>query len=161
MIDLQKMYPNYFTKWVFRSVVIVMVVIFFYIMFLNNFSLKYSPTITCNSNQPCLNKFYICNHEEYFLNDNCKLESTSDISFWNCMKNQTYVNDQYFNLDCNYIKMLGCDYGICDDKYIQPKQIIGKQPSKLFNMLPMINILIIILGFIANHLLYKWRNKHE
>lgn len=160
-LDLNKRYPNYFNKLVFRTAVIVMVVIFFYVLFLNEFIFKQQVNVECKSDQPCLNKFYICNHQEEFMNDNCKLINTTDISFWNCMQNQTYINNNYLNLDCKYIKSLGCDYGICDNEYLKPHEFVGKPKSQVMNMFPIIVILILMISFAANHLLYKWRKNND
>jgi methionyl-tRNA synthetase len=95
------------------------------------------------------------------MKDNCELINTTDISFWNCMKNQTYVNDQYHSLDCEYIKSLGCENGVCDMEYIEPHQIIGKQQPMIIKMFPVMVILILMISFAANHLLYEWRKNND
>jgi len=138
--DLQKRFPNYFTKWIFRSGVLVMVILFFYIMFLNNFNLQQHPYISCpeNSAMPCKNAFYQCNQ-------NITIDYT---------KLQAEV------INCKQIKELGCNNGICDKEYLQAGEVVGTPPLKIIKLFPLLVFSIILICFIVNHLIYIRGKKH-
>jgi hypothetical protein len=135
--DLNKRFPNYFKKWIFRTGVIIMVVLLFYILFLNNFELKQHPYISCPENSlfACKNAFFECNQ-------NITLD---------------YTKLQPEQIQCDQIKKLGCMNGICDKEYLQAGEIVGTPPSQLITFYPLIVLGIIIICFLTNHLLYLMR----
>jgi hypothetical protein len=128
--DLQKKFPGYFNKWVFRAGVLILVLIFCYALFITKFSTTPYVSITCNSPTPCQNDFYTCNHP-----------------------NLIYYQD------CTKILKMGCDNGICDKELLQPGETIGRTPPPILKHFLTITIIIIACCFLVNHILYKVKKK--
>jgi len=138
-LDLSKRFPNYFTKWIFRGAIIMMIIVFCYILYLEDFNLSKTnhAYIECASSQPCINPFYECKQRE----NDTSLFIYTDIM--NC--------DQYNSLEV--------EKEFYQIQYISPGEIIGEKPK--YDFVYYLYGLIIILAFGLNHILYLIRRKKE
>lgn len=128
-LDLKKRFPNYFNKWVFRGVIIIMV-LFTITLYISEGGYKFVYA-ECDKDVPCNNPFYACHGYE----------------FEGCMSTYNIPKE---------IKPL-CDAGYCENKTLMPHQVIGDKPSFWVLNYNLICLLLVVLGFAFNHILYKVR----
>lgn len=133
-LDLKKIFPGYFDKKIFRGVIILMVIFTAYILFSTNFKISYVYA-ECpeNNNIECGNPFYVCNEGEIF----------------NCIPKDSIPKP---------IKPL-CYEGFCNNKTLQIGQVIGEKPSFIVKNYNILCLLIVLAGFLVNHIVYKTKKK--
>lgn len=135
-IDLSKRFPGYFDKRIFRGVVIIMLLFTFIVFWSENFQFRFIYA-ECNKDVACNNPFYIC------------------------PKGLDYTNP-FLQADCMPIESVPkeliplCNTGVCYNQYLEPHQVIGHKPNALVLWYNQICLLMVALGFLINHLKYKW-----
>ena len=130
--ELKKFIPeNYFKKNIFRVAVGIIFILTIFGAYTLDFDFKNYYTVSCTQPQPCLNPFYFCLHQdELNILDNCD------------------------GLDMNEI----CKQGVCETKYIQPYQTLGKQKPDI-SWLYWVSIGILLTAFLINHTVWYWRKE--
>jgi hypothetical protein len=142
---------NYFNKTIFRVGMAILVILLIFILNDNGWDFKQTPSVSCSpkSFEPCLNELYYCTH----LNEDCKLITLNRTDL-------PYILDcdvPYIN--CNEYKDVPCVDGVCDKKYLQPGESIGKTFNTHHFQLWI--LIIITICFIVNHLDYLYWRKNE
>ena len=135
-LDLKKRYPNYFNIWVFRTGISFMVIILICILTLNNFDLSTKYYVGCpeNSFSVCKNPFYECNYK---------------------------IHDVINTINCEPYFKFGCPENLCEIEFFEPGEYVGEKPNNTQNNFFLICILIMILSFVINHILYiRGKNKN-
>lgn len=126
-------YKDYFNKKVIRYMALSIFVLVA-ITFLSSANSLY---LECpkESNTPCINPLYDCKY-----NPN--------------------INNANF---CNKIKDVECKDNLCEVQYLQQGEFLGEQPKHLQTFMPNYIVLIMIISFIINHIIYtkKQRGKNE
>ena len=131
------MFPdNYFNKYIKITLGVLLLLTLASWLVLNNYSLsnKAQFQICCNEKEQCINPFYYCEH--------------------------TVTNFiQATQSGCLDYQKLGCPNNICDSQYIQPNQCIKSSNKKNYDTLILVIYFVILtLGFIINHIVYKMKN---
>ena len=129
-INLDKKYPGYFNKLIFRLGFVVILFLFTITMYIEDFDFSNKIYVTCNSKLPCANTFYDCKHKLFVVSN------------------------------CEYINSLNCPHNLCNIKQIMPGQTIGDKPSFLYRNFFAFTITIIFATFAINHNLYFYRRKN-
>lgn len=137
-LDLKKRFPGYFNKNVFRGIIVVMLLFTIFVYWTENFQLRFVYA-ECDKDHYCNNPFYVCpeEHNMFTSTEACLPEESVPKSI---------------------IPL--CEEGLCDNKTLAPHQILGHKPNALVLWYNQISLLIVILGFALNHLLWrrtKWR----
>jgi hypothetical protein len=133
-MNLKKKFPNYFNKWIFRGVIVAMI-IFTILVFASEGTLKFTYA-ECNKDTPCNNPFYICPEE---------MDLTNPMLQEDCMPIESVPKE---------LKPL-CDTGVCFNKTLEPHQVIGHKPNAFGLWYNQICLLFVALGFLLNHIKYK------
>ena len=58
-LDLKKKFPNYFDKRIYRTLTIILFVLFIFSLYLNNWQII-NVELKCESEEKCFNPFYPC-----------------------------------------------------------------------------------------------------
>ena len=124
--NLTKKYPGYFNKNIFRACLLICATLFIITLLQNNLSNFYAYA-ECKSQEPCKNPYYVCQPGD----TDCVIKE--------------FVPDK--------LKPIVEQYG--ELKQLQPGQIIGNKPNFLAYHFNSICVLIVIISFSINHLLYK------
>lgn len=132
-LDLNKRFPGYFNKWIFRGLIFVMLIYGFYIWSLTGFNTAGYISLTCNDAAPCLNPFYYC------------------------------ANDQTIAqaVDCSFYGRFDCARDLCLSEYIMPGQTIGQDAPIYLKTYPQVFGLGLILAFLINHLARRDKNVYS
>jgi hypothetical protein len=123
-LNLNKKYPGYFKKWIFRGAILLMMLIFVWILYLEDFNLSNSNNlyIKCNSPYACKNPLYECKHEQ------------TDI------------------INCKQLLSLEAPADLYDTEFIMPGSDIGRPPK--YAHVPLLYFGITAGAFLFNHALY-------
>lgn len=124
-IDLNNKFPNYFNKWIFRTSIFIMI-LFTIFIYASEGTLSFKYA-ECDKDTPCVNPFYVCQQQDF---ENCLIETPKEI------------------------KSI-CDAGSCENKFLQPHEVIGYKPAWYILNYNFIIILIGLSAFLFNHLYYK------
>ena len=138
--DLKKRFPNYFDKRIFRTLTILMFIMFFISLYFNDWKLV-NVYAECKSDTPCQNPFYLCSNIEM-----------SEQSLF-------YSSGRYCLPEVTWKTRSICEAGYCNKEYLQPNEVIGNKPNWYNEYFSIILILIYILGLGFNHYLYKRKNE--
>ena len=129
-LDLNKRFPGYFNKWVFRLafVLIAVMIIDAFIAY----GVSGQTYLSCNDPAGCLNPLYVCQREDYkqvngehIVPNDCFIEVTPAIK-----------------KSCKVID--------CTKKYLSYGDSYGEKPPAYLDGM----FILIVLAFVANHLLY-------
>lgn len=115
---------NYFRKSVFIFTFIAICSYGMYALYAEDFDFSPKFYMYCNSDNPCINTWKVCNDSTDFM--------------------------LYYQYECNEYKGIKCEYPGCELEYVPPHQSVGEKLPN-YNMYV---ILIIVCGFLANHLVY-------
>lgn len=149
MIDLNKKYPGYFKKIVFRTSIIIMLLMLVVVFVSNGYTLRFVyAECSKDSFLKCPNPFYVCPEKESVESFNINLNYTGEND--NCIFKET-INKHKLNMVC--------EGGGCDLKYLSPGQSIGQKPNFLAKKFNSLVFLIVLLAFGVNHIIYKWKVK--
>lgn len=137
-LDVQKKFPGYFTKNVFRFFFIFFFLLMFLAYSMNDYK-EYSTYFECpqEAQKPCRNPYYICQDGEYEEN------------MRPCI---TFVKGKFL---INQIKK----ENISKIKYIAQGRSIGEKANVLIEYGYFLLFLNIFLAFVVNHVLYIVRRK--
>jgi len=134
-LDLNKKFPNYFNKLIFRLCVLTIVLLFAITIYL--FGVNQKVSISCNDKTPCVNPLYKCSHPpQTFSADFLALENTCDI----------LLKYNWSTAEKNKLQL-------------QPGEVIGEPPPFIIKHLTTLVFIIIFLSFGINHLFYLRRKK--
>lgn len=131
-LDMKKKFPNYFNKIIFRSLTIIMLTLFIISLYLNNWNII-NVYAECQQIIPCKNPFYECSQNNNNIIKQCPINKIQ--------------------------QKIICSEGICDKEYIQPNENIGQKPHWFYKHFTKIIIILYILGFVINHILYLRKTK--
>jgi len=131
-VNISKLFPNYVKKWVFRSALILVLLLsaLTYISNDYNFSFNY---IECQTPHRCINFYYVCQENE-----------TDCINYYEIPSEQT----EFYN-----------NFG--QNKYLESGEVVGIKPNTLAEYYNIFCFLIALLSIIINHFIYVGSRKHE
>lgn len=124
---------NYVTKWVFRVMFLVILIGFFYVAYTEDFDFTTHAYNECVGNQPCRNPFFECQNKEV-----------------------TFLDYQF--IDCKQFNKFNCVDGICNKELLDPHEILGEKPSKIYNNYSNFVLVICFIAILINHLIW-WGKK--
>lgn len=139
-INLNKLFPNYFNKNIFRGVIILLIIFTIYVYVSEGYTLKFVYA-ECpeDSLRDCNNPFYIC-------------PVSGEYNIYNYERDDCIINETI----PKEVRPL-CNAGACNNEYLKPGEIIGNKPSFFVLNYNLICLLLVGMAFLTNHLYYKYR----
>lgn len=129
-IDINRKFPNYATKNIFRVGVGVLFLFVIMVIYIHGFNAQWT-NIECDSYLPCPNPFVVCNDPDVF------------------------PTPAY----CEFYNSIDCNGKGCDLDFIEGGDYIGEKPPKYIEYANLIMILILGITFLINHIVYVRRKK--
>ena len=141
-LDLSKRFPDYFNKWVFR-VMLLVVASLFLLTFQSEGNMLFNVWAVCpnTSETPCENPFYLCSNIDF-----SKVSIFDEV---NCFPDDA--------LDWKVEQI--CENDNCNKRYLQPGEVIGNPPNKNSSSFFIRVICIIEIAFAINHMVFLFRRE--
>lgn len=132
-MDMTERFPGYFNKWVFRAGLIFMVLLLGVVAYTDELGVKPRLYLEC----PADTVLGRCDNP-FFAKTNCMMGSCDDLM----LIRECHAPKEYADL--------------CNKEYFVAGETYGTKPSWLQSNFIMIGLLVVVLCFAINHLLY-WR----
>lgn len=134
--DLSKRYPHYIHKWVFRSAMILALLVVALAVYIDGFGVVTGdPYIVCASDVACENALYYCAHPSVFPSG--RVCDPKTVSF--CESNPVY----------------------CEKQFLAPGEVVGHKPSAFTEGAEGLLILIFAGSFLVNHIVYRLKRRNK
>jgi hypothetical protein len=129
---------NYINKNIFRIAIGVMLLVALFGAYKLDFDFKNYYTVSCKATEPmpCMNPFYYCLHKEEL--------SIKDYT-------NPYAPIELYISSCDGLNLKEvCSQGVCDNKWIEIGQTIGKQKPDI-SWISWLSLGILLVAFMINH----------
>ena len=137
-LDLNEKYPGYFNKTVFRAGIILITFFAIVLMLMNGIQNQYYIMCDVNNIQPCKSILYACANppepltmEYYNIRDTCN----------------SILKHNWSNTEKN-------------KEFLQPGEVLGNPPPTIVKHSLDIILIMLVLMFIINHIIYKRKKKN-